>query len=34
MDNRPKSRKTVGLVAHDNRKSDLVERARFDRSLA
>jgi methylglyoxal synthase len=33
MDTRPKSRKTVGLVAHDNRKSDLVEWARFNRQV-
>jgi methylglyoxal synthase len=31
MDTRPKSRKTVGLVAHDNKKVDLIEWATFNR---
>jgi methylglyoxal synthase len=33
MDTRPKSRKTVGLVAHDNKKSDLIEWATFNRRV-
>jgi methylglyoxal synthase len=33
MDTRPKSRKAVGLVAHDNKKADLIEWATFNRRV-
>jgi methylglyoxal synthase len=33
MDTRPTSRKTIGLVAHDNKKPDLIEWATFNRQV-
>jgi methylglyoxal synthase len=33
MDTSPMSRKTIGLVAHDNKKPDLVEWAKFNRHV-